>query len=160
MLTLALVSDNAIRVNVIPKRTKDIDSGDDALTTPLTVIGAPDELDREFAGQLVGFTEAFVRLGSNLAEIEAAHATAIKAVEAEKKKEIENRRKGFTSRPPATNAEAKPRPAVQDGKPVFGTKTDTAKAPGLFDSHGTEAAIGESTQKHATSPAEPAVEAS
>ncbi len=88
MLTLALVGDNAIRVNVIPKRTKDSDSGDDALTTPLTVTGAPDELDREFAGQLVGFTEAFVRLGSNLAEIEAAHATAIKAVEAEKKKDI------------------------------------------------------------------------
>jgi len=29
MLTLALVGDNAIRVNVIPKRLKDSDSGDD-----------------------------------------------------------------------------------------------------------------------------------
>ena len=45
MLTLALVGDNAIRVNVIPKRVKDGDSGDDALTTPLTVTGAPDELE-------------------------------------------------------------------------------------------------------------------
>ena len=32
MLTVALVGDNAIRVNVIPKRIKDSDSGDDALT--------------------------------------------------------------------------------------------------------------------------------
>ena len=84
MLTLALVDANAIRVNVIPKRLKDGDSGDDALTTPLTVTGTPDELDREFASQLVGFTGAFVKLGSNLAELEVAHATAVKAVEAEK----------------------------------------------------------------------------
>ena len=76
MLTVALVGDNAIRVNVIPKRIKDSDSGDDALTTPLTVTGSPDELDREFAAQVVGFTDAFVKLGSNLTEIEAAHATA------------------------------------------------------------------------------------
>src|ERR1035438_349937 len=94
MLPLALTGGNAILVNVIPKRLKDGNSGDDALPTPLTVTGTPDELDREFAGQLVGFTEAFVKLGSNLAEIEAAHATAVKAVEAEKKKEMENKRKG------------------------------------------------------------------
>jgi PRTRC genetic system protein E len=160
MLTLALVGDNAIRVNVIPKRIKDSDSGDDALTAPLTVTGAPEELDREFAGQLVGFTEAFVKLGSNLAEIEASHATAIKTVEAEKKQDIENRRRRSTSGPPSTNAEAKPGPPAKDGKPVFGTKTDTAETPGLFDSHGTEAASAESPQEHATSPPKPAVEAS
>jgi PRTRC genetic system protein E len=160
MLTLALVGDNTIRVNVIPKRTKDSDPCDDALTTPLTVTGAPDELDREFAGQLVGFTEAFVKLGSNLAEIEAAHATAIKAVEAEKKKDIENRRKGSTSRPPSMNAEAKPEPLAKDGKPVFGTKTDTTETPGLFDSHATAADTEGSQQETAASPAKRAVEAS
>jgi PRTRC genetic system protein E len=152
MLTLALVGDNAIRVNVIPKRVKDGDSGDDALTTPLTVTGAPDELDREFAGQLVGFTDAFVKLGSNLAEIEAAYATAVKAVEAEKKKEIENKRKGSMSRPSSTTPEAKPGPVVKDGKPVFGTKTGTAETPNLFDSHATAAVSGESQQEPAASP--------
>jgi PRTRC genetic system protein E len=154
MLTLALVGDNAIRVNVIPKRTKDSDSGDDALTTPLTVTGAPDELDREFAGQLVGFTEAFVKLGSNLAEVETAHAAAVKAVEAEKKKELENKRKGSISRPPSTTAEAKPEPSVQENRPVFGSKAGTAGTPGLFDSHGTEAASGERPQERAVSPSE------
>jgi PRTRC genetic system protein E len=143
MLTLALVGDNAIRVNVIPKRLKDSDSGDDALTTPLTVTGAPDELDREFAGQLVGFTDAFVKLGSNLAEIEAAHATAVRAVEAEKKKEIENKRKGSISKPSSTTTETKPGPVVKDGKPVFGTK---------IDSHVTGAVSGESQQELAASP--------
>jgi PRTRC genetic system protein E len=152
MLTLALVGDNAIRVNVIPKRLKDSDSGDDALTTPLTVTGAPDELDREFAGQLVGFTDAFVKLGSNLAEIEAAHAIAVRAVEAEKKKEIENKRKGSMSRPSSTTPEAKPGPVVKDGKPVFGTKTGTAETPSLFDSHATATVSGESQQEPAAAP--------
>ena len=35
MLTIALVNDHTIRVHVIPKRLKDADSGDCALTTPL-----------------------------------------------------------------------------------------------------------------------------
>ena len=98
MLTIALVNDQAIRVNVIPKRLKEGDSGDCSLTTPLTVTGTPEELDREFSGQLVAFTGSFVRLGSNLSEIEAAHATAVKAVEAERKKELENKRKGAVSK--------------------------------------------------------------
>jgi PRTRC genetic system protein E len=143
MLTLALVGDKSIRVNVIPKRLKESDSGDDALTTPLTVTGTPDELDREFAGQLTGFTEAFVKLGSNLAEIEAAHTTAVKAVEAEKKKEIENKRKGSVAKGSSTTTEAKPGPVVKDGKPVFGTRTVTAETPSLFDSPGTGAPSGE-----------------
>ena len=151
MLTLALAGDNAILVNVIPKRLKESNSGDDALTTPLTVTGTPDELDRDFAGQLVGFTDAFVKLGSNLAEIEAAHATAVKAVEAEKKKEIENKRKGSISKAFPTTTEAKPGPVVKDGRPVFGTKAGTAEIPGLFDSHETAAASEESQQERATS---------
>jgi PRTRC genetic system protein E len=151
MLTLALVGDKAIRVNVIPKRLKESDSGDDALTTPLTVTGTPDELDREFAGQLVGFTEAFVKLGSNLAEIETAHTTAVKAVEAEKKKDIENKRKGSFSKASSTTTEAKPGPVVKDGKPVFGTRTVTAETPSLFDSHGTGATSGE-LQNRRTAP--------
>ena len=101
-----------------------------------------------------------MKLGSNLAEIEAAHATAIKAVEAEKKKDIENRRKGSTSRPPSMNAEAKPEPLAKDGKPVFGTKTDTTETPGLFDSHATAADTEGSQQETAASPAKRAVEAS
>jgi PRTRC genetic system protein E len=154
MLTLALVGDKAIRVNVIPKRLKDSDSGDDALTTPLTVTGTPVELDREFAGQLVGFTEAFVKLGSNLAEIEAAHTTAVKAVEAEKKKEIENKRKVSVSKASSTATEAKPGPVMKDGKPVFGTRTVTTETSSLFDSPDTGSTSGESQNGRTTPTAE------
>jgi PRTRC genetic system protein E len=136
MLTVALVNDQAIRVNVIPKRLKDGDSGDDALTTPLTITGTAEELDREFATQLVGFTGSFVKLGSNLSDIEAAHATAVKAVEAERKKDLDNKRKGATSRATPPSSTAKPGPELKDGKPVFGSKAATVpEAPSLFDSH-------------------------
>lgn len=138
MLTIALVNEQVIRVNVIPKRLKDGDSGDCALSTPLTVTGIPEDLDREFSGQLVAFTGSVVRLGSNLSEIEATHATAVKAVEAEKKKELENKRKGSVSKPASTGSAASPGPEIKDGKPVFGSKTVAAiEAPGLFDSHET-----------------------
>jgi len=108
----------------------------------------------------VGFTDAFVKLGSNLAEIEATHATAVKAVEAEKKKEIENKRKGSISKPSSTTTEAKPGPVVKDGKPVFGTKTGTAETPSLFDSHATAAASGELQPEPAAAPDRQAIGAS
>jgi hypothetical protein len=93
-------------------------------------------LDREFASQLVGFTGSFVKLGSNLSEIEAAHATAVKAVEAERKKELENKRKGSTSKAAPPASMARPEPEPKDGKPVFGSKpAATMQAPTLFDSH-------------------------
>ena len=86
-----------------------------------------------------------MRLGSNLSEIEAAHATAVKAVEAERKKELENKRKGAVSKPATTTPAATPGPEIKDGKPVFGSKTVTAtQGPSLFDSHETaETAAGD-----------------
>jgi PRTRC genetic system protein E len=142
-----LVNDQAIRINVIPKRLKDGDSGDDALTTPLTITGTPEELDREFAAQLIGFTGSFVKLGSNLSEIEAAHATAVKAVEAERKKDLENKRKGSTSKAAPTTSVAKPGPELKDGRPVFGSKSATVtEGPSLFDSHEPVEAPAESQQ--------------
>jgi PRTRC genetic system protein E len=136
MLTISLVNEEAIRVHVIPKGLKDGDSGDRALATPLTVTGSPEELDREFAGQLVAFTGSFVKLGSNLSEIEAAHATAVKAVEAERKKELENKRKSSASRPSSSIPTTSAGPEVKGGKPVFGSKPVAGSgAPSLFDAH-------------------------
>jgi PRTRC genetic system protein E len=135
MITVGLMNDEAIRVHVIPKQVKNDDPGDCALTSPLTVTGTAEELDRDFAAQLVGFTNSFVKLGSNLSEIEASHATAVKAVEAEKKKDLENKRKGAPSKAPAAAAPAKREPEMKDGKPVFGSRITSAAEPlSLFDS--------------------------
>jgi hypothetical protein len=82
-----------------------------------------------------------VKLGSNLSEIEAAHATAVKAVEAERKKELENKRKGSASKPAPATPVVTPGPEMKDGKPVFGSRAAAAtQAPSLFDSHETTGA--------------------
>lgn len=155
MLTMCMVNDQAIRVHVIPKCLKDDDSRDCALTVPLTVTGTPEELDRGFSGQLVAFTASFVKLGSNLSEIEAAHATAVKAVEAERKKDLDSKRKGGpVSKPTPPPTVTKPGPEMKDGKPVFGSKTSgAAMAPSLFDS--TESAESSIDSAQGAAPAAP-----
>jgi PRTRC genetic system protein E len=136
MITVGLMNDEAIRVHVIPKQVKNDDSGDCALTSPLTVTGTAEELDRDFAAQLVGCTNSFVKLGSNLSEIEASHARAVKAVEAEKKKDLENKRKGAASKAlPAAATPTEREPEIKHGKPVFGSRVTSAAEPlSLFDS--------------------------
>ena len=135
MITVGLMNGETIRVHVIPKQVKNDDSGDCALASPLTVTGTAEELDRDFAAQLVGFSNSFVKLGSNLTEIEACHATAVKAVEAEKKKDLDSRRKGTASKAPSAAAPVKREPEMKDGKPVFGSRISSAAEPlSLFDS--------------------------
>ena len=144
MITVGLVNGNAIRVHVIPKQVKNDDSGDCALASPLTVTGTAEELDRDLAAQLVGFSNSFVKLGSNLTEIEASHATAVKAVEAEKKKDLDSRRKGTASKAPPAAAPVKREPEMKDGKPVFGSRSASAAEPlSLFDSR--ESAVSPTT---------------
>jgi PRTRC genetic system protein E len=103
MLTISLVKDGVLRVNVIPQRktTKESDTGDIALSSPLTVTATAEELDRDFARQIATFSGSLEKAASNLQEIESAHAAAVKALEEERKKELKNRRPG--------SAQAKPR---------------------------------------------------
>ena len=158
MLTLSCVDESVIRVCVVPKRLKD-DSGENALCTPLTVTGTADELDREFAAQLTAYTSAVVKLGSNLAAIEAVHNAAVRTVEEEKKKDLD-RKRGRVSGPKPTDstAEPKPGPIVKDGKPVFGTKSgESAGTMTLFDAppEGVAAVEPQSTPQVGAPSAEP-----
>lgn len=132
MLTLSRVDDATVRVCVVPKRIKE-DAGENALCTPLTVTGTIDELDQDLAAQLTAYTTAVVKLGANLAEIEAAHRAAVKAVEEEKKKDLDRKRGKTGSSKSAQVPEPKPGPVMKDGKPVFGTKDGAGVAPTLFD---------------------------
>lgn len=134
ILTIARIDDNLVRVNVVPKSVKDNDPGEKALTRPLSVTGSAADLDRDLAMQLTGFVESAIQTSSNLAHIQEAHKAAVKAVEAENKKTLDSKRK--TATPSITNKteEALPGPVFKDGKPVFGTKGNTASsAPSLFD---------------------------
>src|SRR5713101_3494010 len=87
LLTLSRVSDEQICVNVIPKSLKSDQQDDDAaLTTPLSVTGAPKELDEQLPRQLVEFVETHLGLSSTLkSATEQMEAAAKAAREAARK---------------------------------------------------------------------------
>ncbi len=121
MITASDIGNGFLRVNVIPKSLGTDDNP--ALTTPLTITGTPEELDRELAAQLASFSESIVKAGSNLETLKTEHSAAVKAVEAENKKKLDEKKKtaGTKNGTPAGNKETTA-PEMKDGKPVFGTK--------------------------------------
>jgi PRTRC genetic system protein E len=137
MITISDIGEGLLRVNVIPRKLDGSSDENGALTAPLSITGKADELDRELPGQLTSFTESVTKTGSNLDELKTQHAAAVKAVEAENKKKIEDKKKGTGART-ASTAPPVPVPTAEfkDGKPVFGSKA--SQAPGengsLFDS--------------------------
>ena len=133
MITISDVGEGLLRVNVIPRKLEGSADENGALTVPLSITGKAEELDRELPGQLTSFTESVTKTGSNIDELRTQHAAAVKAVEAENKKKIDDKKKGNGSKtantPPAT-----PIPTADFGKPVFGSKTPMPVENGsLFD---------------------------
>jgi PRTRC genetic system protein E len=166
MLTIALVNDDVLRVNVIPRRKtdKENDAADIALSSPLTMTASAQELDHDFARQIANFSGSFEKAASNLQEIESAHAAAVKALEEERKKELKNRKPGCAQAKPAAATENSAAPSAP-GKLVFGSKPQVSAAPvnqSLFDSN--ENQQQPSRESHAradgTTPREDATEAS
>src|SRR5215469_7996398 len=86
-ITIARLDESLLRVNVVPqtKIGKEGDSADKAISVPLTVTATAEELDREFAQQVLSFSGSYERAASNIREIEKAHAAAVKAAEDEQK---------------------------------------------------------------------------
>jgi PRTRC genetic system protein E len=135
MITVSDVGDGLLRVNVIPRKLDADSDQSQALTAPLSITGSAQELDRELPGQLMTFSESVVKTGSNLAELRTQHAAAMKAVEAENKKRLDEKKKGSGSK----TQSAPPAPTVtsdfKDGKPLFGSKAAPAanECRSLFD---------------------------
>ncbi len=140
MLIIADTGGETLRVNVIPQRRsgKENDTAENAFASPLTITGTAEELDREFARQLAGFKVSLDRLKSNLGEIESAHATALKTIEEERKKELNSKRKtGSTTVKAAARNDSEAASVPANEKPVFGSKVPSAVCPttqSLFDS--------------------------
>ncbi len=134
MLTVARIDEVRIQVNVIPTVHKEHDQTEGALTIPLSLTGTAEELDCDLAAQLKSFVATVVRTGSNLKEIEEAHNTAIKEIEAKNKEALDKKRKASGGAKAAADEKAKlPGPVVKDGKPVFGTKNGPSDTVSLFD---------------------------
>jgi PRTRC genetic system protein E len=69
LITASRESDTAIRLGIVPKRVKDGEPT--ALTTPLTLVGSPEELDHELPRTLADYVEAHQRLSTTLAQAKA-----------------------------------------------------------------------------------------
>src|ERR1700741_3733691 len=123
MITISDIGEGLLRVNIIPRKLDGSSDENGALTAPLSITGKADELDRELPGELTSFTESVTKTGSNLDELKTQHAAAVKAVEAENKRKIDDKKKGNGSRTASTPPPA-PAPTVEfkDGKPLFGSK--------------------------------------
>jgi len=139
MITIARIDDRVIRANFISSKG-DGKTASNALTQPLAITGTPEELDRELASQLVAFSGSILETGSNLERIQKEHEAAIKAIETENKKKLDEQR-GKVKAGDATLTE-KPAIEFKDGKPLFpGTKAPGTRAPSLFDAPPTESNV-------------------
>jgi len=124
LMTATALDDDQIRVNVVPKKTKDGDH--DALTTPLSVTGTAEELDAQLGSTLVGFVASHLQMKNALEKAKADMDTATKAAQAEARAKA----KTPTSKTP-TKAESIPPTAVtQTPEPA---KPAPAKSASLFD---------------------------
>ena len=117
LITVAKVDDNTIRVNVIPTQAKADENP--ALTTPLTYIGSPEELDAELGKDLAGYVQTHQQTASTLAEAKATMEAAAKAAQEEAKRKSEERKKA-TQKPSANATTAEPASSASStpGQPV------------------------------------------
>jgi PRTRC genetic system protein E len=127
LITVARETEAKIRVNVFPKLK---DGENPALATPLSYIGTPEELDREFGQHLASFVACHTQLGSTLTQAKAEMEAAAKAAQEEARKRKEERAKKGTAKSPSNEtapsaASSPPPPAApmelfQDSQPTTG----------------------------------------
>ena len=91
LITMARESDTTVRATVIPKRAREGENA--ALSTPLSFVGTPEELDRDFARELAAYVDVHRQLGSTLAQAKATMEAAAKAAHEEAKRKADEKRK-------------------------------------------------------------------
>jgi len=124
LMTATALDDDQIRVNVVPKKTKDGDN--DALTTPLSVTGTAEELDAQLGPTLIGYVASHLQMKNALEKAKADMDAATKAAQAEARSKAKT---------PASKTPAKvgPAPAAVVAQPTEPAKPAPAKPASLFD---------------------------
>jgi PRTRC genetic system protein E len=124
LLTVTHIEDDQIRVNVIPQKLKEGENA--ALTTPLTVTGKADELDRDLPATLVNFVSAHLQLRNTLDRAKAEMDAAAKTAQAEARSKTKTIAKKELLKPETTTPTDTPKPA----QPV---KEEPSRMASLFD---------------------------
>jgi len=104
LITVARVDDK-VKVNVIPTKVKE--GEEQALTTPLSYTGSPEELDTELGKHLATYVDSHLALGSTLAEAKAEMDAATKAARQKVK---------TTQQAPQQNADPPAQAAGEEGR--------------------------------------------
>jgi PRTRC genetic system protein E len=136
LFTVSHVENDQFRVNVIPKKITDGEN--DALTTPVSVTGTIEDLDRDLPQTLLHFVSSHLELKNTLERAKAEMEEASKAARAEAKKKPGSQ---ITKKDPAVSSN-KPAVVPEVSAPA---KAESPKAASLFDtapepvrSHGTD----------------------
>jgi PRTRC genetic system protein E len=119
LITVARESDTTVRATVIPKHAREGENV--AISTPLSFVGTPEELDCDFAKELAACVDTHRQLGSTLAQAKATMEAAAKAAQEEAKRKADEKRKAKspTSAPASAPSTQPAAPASRD--PVTGT---------------------------------------
>lgn len=124
LLTVTRLEEDQIRVNVIPQKLKDGENA--ALTTPLTVTGTAEELDRDLPATLVSFVASHLQLKNTLDRAQSEMDAAAKAAQAEAR----NKSKSTTTKVAPKPEAAKPAEAPKPAPPA---PPEAPKTASLFD---------------------------
>jgi PRTRC genetic system protein E len=108
-LTVTLLDDDEIRVNIVPKKLKDGDN--DALTTPLSVTGTAEDLDAELSTTIIGFVGAHLQMKNTLEKAKAEMDAASKAAQAEARAKSKTTAKPVPPKTETTQPAAVAKPA-------------------------------------------------
>lgn len=124
LFTVSHVEDDKIRVNVIPKKVSDGEN--DALTTPVSVTGTVDDLDRELPQTLLHFVSSHLELKNSLERAKAEMEGASKAAK------VEARRKSGSQTTKKDSAETPSKLATTPEAPAP-VKAEPPRVASLFD---------------------------
>lgn len=109
LLTVTHFEDDRIRVNLIPQKLKDGENS--ALTTPLTLTGTAEELDRDLPSVIVNFVSAHLQLKNTLERAKAEMDAAAKAAQAEARAKSKTPQKKDGPKPETTASIETQKPA-------------------------------------------------
>jgi PRTRC genetic system protein E len=124
LLTITHVEEDQIRLNVIPQKIKDGENA--ALTTPLSVTGTAEELDRDLPSTLVNFVGAHLGLKNTLDRVKEEMDAAAKAAQAEARSKSKS---AMTKSAPKSELAR----SAETPKPVPPPPSEPARVASLFD---------------------------
>ena len=133
LLTVTLVEDDQVRVNVMPKKLADGENT--ALTTPMSFTGTAAELDAELPTALVSYVASHLELKNTLTRAKEEMDAAGKAAQEEARNKAKAVKKGNDTAAKATATEKKDAEKKEEE-----TKAPAPPSlPGLFDPPGSAA---------------------